>query len=94
MMEIEEKCHLIEEFVREYTKYEFSGTNKEFIDFLSYNDLGVPMAQAYIYDLVDLTDQGEAIIEETWKNLCTMVNTDPNASYETIYDMGYENNND
>lgn len=93
-MDIDDKCFLIEEFVREYSKYEYSNQSQEFIDFLSYNDLGVPMAQAFVYDLVMLTEEGEGLVEETWLNLCTMVNTDPNGSYESIYDMGYKDNND
>lgn len=93
-MDIEYKCFLIEQFVREYGKYEHSYKSEEYIEFLSYNDLGVPMAQAYTYDLIELTDEGVALIEETWINLCLMVDTDPEGEYESIYDMGYTNNND
>lgn len=93
-MDIDEKCFLIEEFVREYSKYEYSNQSQEFIEFLSYNDLGIPMAQAFVYDLVMLTEEGEGLIEETWLNLCTMVNTDPDGEYESIYDMGNLNNNE
>lgn len=94
MMDVEDKCFLIEEFVREYSKYEYSNQSEEFMEFLTYNDLGVPMAQAFVYDLVMLTEEGEGLIEETWLNLCTMVKTDPNSEYESIYDMGYKNNNE
>ena len=93
-MDIDEKCFLIEEFVREYSKYEYSNQSQECIEFLSYNDLGIPMAQAFVYDLVMLTEEGEGLIEETWLNLCTMVNTDPDGEYESIYDMGNLNNNE
>ena len=93
-MDIEDKCFLIEEFVREYGKYEYSGESEDYINFLSYNDLGVPLAQAFTYNLVELTEEGEGLIEETWLNLCDMVNTDPDGEYESIYDMGNLDNNE
>lgn len=93
-MDIEDKCFLIEEFVREYSKYEHSNKSEEFLEFLSYNDLGIPLAQAYVYDLIILTDEGEGLIQETWLNLCEMIGTDPDGEYESIYDMGNIDNNE
>jgi len=93
-MDTEDKCFLIEEFVREYGKYQYSHKSAEFLEFLSYNDLGVPIAQAFVYDLAILTEEGEALIEETWVNLCNMLNSNPYGNYESIYDMGNLDNND
>lgn len=93
-MDIEDRCALIEEFVREYGKYEFADRSIDFIEFMTYNDLGIPLAQSIVYSLAELTEEGEGLIEETWLNLCNMVDTDPEGEYESIYDMGNLNNNE
>jgi hypothetical protein len=94
MNTIEEKCALIEEFIREYGSQSFSIYSKEYIEFLQYNDLGVPIAQSVCYGLVDLTDEGEMLVEETWNNLCKMVNTDPEYKYDSIFEMGEAEDNE
>lgn len=88
-MDIYNKCSLIEEFVRDYSKYEFAFYNEDFLNFKMYNDLGIPLAQSVIYGLAELTDEGKSLLEETWFSFCTMVEADPDGEYESIYDMGY-----
>jgi len=94
MNTIEEKCSLIEEFVREYGSQEYADLSQEYINFLQYNDLGVPIAQSVCYGLVELTEDGETVVEETWNNLCTMVQTDADKEYTSIFEMGDQEEND
>jgi len=56
-------------------------------DFFDYNDLGVPLSIAVQQEMVILTDAGEGVLQETWKELCTMFNADPEKEYESIDDL-------
>lgn len=93
-MDVEDRCALIEEFVREYSKYEFAFHNEDFLDFKLYNDLGIPLAQSVTYGLVNLTEEGMKLVDETWVYFCDMLESDPDGEYESIYDMGNLDNND
>ena len=53
----------------------------EFIDFVSYNDLGLPLAYALSHGIVDMTEQVEMFINETWDLLIGALN---------IEDIGFE----
>ncbi len=46
----------------------------EFIDFVSYNDLGLPLAYALSHGIVDMTEQVEMFINETWDLLIGALN--------------------
>ena len=73
------------EILVQFTQDEFnSGEYEEFFD---YNDLGIPLSIAITQDMVILTDSGEALLEETWIELCNLFNADPNSEYETIDDL-------
>ena len=50
MLGIREKAEIIFEFINEYR------SDKDFDDFFSYNDLGVPMAVMIVNDLVILNE--------------------------------------
>jgi hypothetical protein len=39
----------------------------DFIDFIEYNDLGLPMAYLVDGDLVKMTNKGEIFVEETFE---------------------------
>ena len=73
------------EILVQFTQDEFNLGNYD--DFFDYNDLGIPMAIAVVQDMVILTDAGEALLEETWIELCNLFNADPNSEYETIDDL-------
>lgn len=87
MMEIEKKCEIMEEFMREFSNRDEVIQNVNYINFRVYNDLGLPIAQAFIYGLVELTDEGEDVINETWINFCQLLDADPNGLYESIYEI-------
>ena len=73
------------EILVQFTQDSFNDENYD--EFFDYNDLGIPMAIAVIQDMVILTDAGEALLEETWIELCNLFNADVNAEYETIDDL-------
>jgi hypothetical protein len=87
-MELEQKAKIIEEFVRDFFNSPELYDSDEMKDFIIYNDLGVPMAQGLIYELIeDLTQEGETLIQETWENLCGVFDADPDDEYETLDDV-------
>ena len=73
------------EILVQFTQDEFNSGDYE--DFFDYNDLGVPLAIAINNDLVILTDAGEQLLDETWKDLCLLFEADPNGEYESIDDL-------
>jgi len=73
------------EILVQFTQDEFnSGEYEEFFD---YNDLGIPLSIAIVQDMVILTDSGEELLEETWKDLCLLFDANPDNEYETIDDL-------
>ena len=83
-MDVEEICEILEEFAREFTV----GNLKRglFLQFLVYNDLGLPLAQAYHYDLAELTEEGETLVIETWEEFCRRLAIDSDEPYEDLND--------
>jgi hypothetical protein len=75
------KAEILVQFTQDYFN---SGEYEEFFD---YNDLGIPMAISVMQDLVILTDAGEQLLDETWKELCEIFGADPNGEYESIDDV-------
>ena len=73
------------EILVQFTQDSFN--DEMFEDFFDYNDLGVPMAISITQDLVILTDAGELLLNETWKELCDLFGADPNGEYESIDDV-------
>ena len=73
------------EILVQFTQDSFNDENYD--EFFDYNDLGIPLSIAIIQDMVILTDSGEALLEETWIELCSLFEADPNGEYETIDDL-------
>lgn len=73
------------EILVQFTQDSFNDENYD--EFFDYNDLGIPLSIAIVQDMVILTDAGEALLEETWIELCNLFNADVNAEYETIDDL-------
>jgi hypothetical protein len=80
-MDIRDKAMLLVQFTQD------NFNDDVFTEFFDYNDLGIPMAIAVVQDMVVLTDSGLDLLEETWKELCTMFNVDPEKEYESIDDL-------
>lgn len=92
MLEIKEISEIIEDFSRQFTTGEVD--RDFFSDFLIYNDLGLPLAQCVVYGLATPTTEGNAVILETWVNLCDLLGIDPNQYYEDFDDMIEESEED
>ncbi len=73
------------EILVQFTQDEFN--SGEYDEFFDYNDLGIPMSIAITQDMVILTDSGEQLLEETWKELCLLFNANPDDEYESIDDL-------
>jgi len=84
-MDLELKCMILEEFSRDFTVGELD--REFFSDFVIYNDLGLPLAQSVVYKLADLTEEGTRVIEETWINLCDLLELDPEEEYNDFEEM-------
>lgn len=84
-MDLELKCMILEEFSRDFTVGELD--REFFSDFVIYNDLGLPLAQSVVYKLADLTEEGTRVIEETWINLCDLLELDPEEEYDDFEEM-------
>lgn len=82
MLDTREKAEIIFEFINGYR------SDEAFEDFFSYNDLGVPMAVMIVNELVILTDKGLQVIDETWTELCSVLNNaDPEYDYESLDEL-------
>lgn len=73
------------EILVQFTQDNFN--DEVYEDFFDYNDLGIPLSIAIMQDMVILTDSGEELINETWKELCELFGADPNGEYENIDDV-------
>lgn len=73
------------EILVQFTQDEFN--SGEYDEFFDYNDLGIPLAIAITQDMVILTDSGEELLEETWKDLCLLFDANPDDEYESIDDL-------
>jgi hypothetical protein len=73
------------EILVQFTQDEFN--SGEYDEFFDYNDLGIPLSIAVTQDMVILTDSGEELLEETWKELCLLFDANPDSEYESIDDL-------
>ena len=80
-MDNREKAEILVQFTQD------NFNDEVYDDFFDYNDLGIPMAIAIVQDMVILTDKGEELINETWKELCEIFGADPEGQYESIDDV-------
>lgn len=92
-MEISVKAAIIEEFMRDEEINE-QFFEDEIHEFTAYNDLGIPLSQAVTYGLATLTDEGKRVVDETWFNLCSLLDIDPGLEYETLDDCLFAEDDD
>ncbi len=82
MLDTIEKAEIIFEFINSYRG------DEAFEEFFSYNDLGVPMAVMIVNELIDLTDKGLEVIDETWEELCKTLNfANSEYDYESLDEL-------
>jgi hypothetical protein len=73
------------EILVQFTQDSFN--DETYSEFFDYNDLGIPLSIAIVQDMVILTDAGEELLEETWKDLCLLFDANPDSEYESIDDL-------
>lgn len=73
------KCEILADLWMNYRD------DDEFVDFVEYNDLGLPLAYAVTNNIATVTDNGTALISETW---------DLFLSAQSLEDTGFESLDD
>jgi hypothetical protein len=59
----------------------------EFSDFITYNDLGLPLAYAISSGMVAITDKAKGFIEETFDLLLAALDVTEDTGFETLDDL-------
>jgi len=81
-MDYNKKAELIADY------YDAVKDNSDFVEFIQYNDLGIPLAIVLSTQLANgLTDEGKEVLEETWLNVCKHQLVDPDGEYDSIDDL-------
>lgn len=75
----EERCEILGELWVNYKNSE------NFADFITYNDLGLPLAYALSTEIVSITPKAEMFVNETWGLLLDALG---------VEDIGYDNLDD
>ena len=75
------KCEFIEDFSRLCLE------EKIHLDFVTYNDLGIPLAISVVAEIADLRYIGKDIIDETYSQMCELLEVDPNVEYSDFDDF-------
>lgn len=57
------------------------------IDFVEYNDLGLPMGYLAHNELITINEPGTIYIEETFGLLCAAIGVDPELTFNSLNDM-------
>jgi hypothetical protein len=81
MTTFENKCAILAELWIDF-RYE-----EQFVDFISYNDLGLPLAYAIDSGIVEPTDKAISFIDETFDNLVSSMGIAEDIGFESIGDM-------
>jgi hypothetical protein len=80
-MDNKQKALVLVEFINRYFN------DDEYNDFFDYNDIGVPMSIMIANELVSLHEEGQKVFDETWKEMCELLDCDPNGEYESLEDI-------
>jgi hypothetical protein len=75
------KCEFIENFSRICIE------EKVYPDFVTYNDLGIPLAISVLTEMADLKPRGQEVIDETFELMCELLELDPNVEYADFDDF-------
>lgn len=75
------RCEILANFWMEYRDEE------SLEDFITYNDIGLPLAFAIDMDIVKSTPMAEAYINECFELLCQALEISDEAQYNSLADM-------
>jgi Fe-S cluster assembly iron-binding protein IscA len=82
-IDLQEKCRILGQLWLNYP--EEAEANEEWTHFFDCNDVGLPLAYMVAEALVDgVSDEGAAVLEETWDDFVTALAHDPNGYHEII----------
>ena len=59
----------------------------DFVDFIEYNDLGLPLAFAFASDIATPTEMGTRYVEETFSLLLEALEIEEDTGFETLDDI-------
>lgn len=75
------RCNILAEIWMNYRD------ESEFVDFVEYNDLGLPLAYAIAGDIVVSTKISEDLIDETWELLLGALGIEEDTGFESLDDV-------
>jgi hypothetical protein len=81
MTPFETKCSILADLWMDYRG------DEEFVDFLQYNDLGLPIAYAISNSIVKPQPLGESFINETFDLLLASLEIQEDTGFETLDDL-------
>ena len=81
MNDFSSKCEILGELWIDYKG------DETFVDFIEYNDLGLPLAYVVSAGLAKIEPQGELYINETWDLLLEALGLDSETNWESLEDM-------
>lgn len=61
-------------------------SDEDFLDFVEYNDMGLPLAYAIDNEIVESTDQAKKFIDETFDLLLTVLEVE-DTGFESLDDL-------
>lgn len=61
--------------------------DEEFLDFIAYNDLGLPLAYAVTNRIVKSTPVADELITETWNLLLSALEIESDEGYDSLDDL-------
>ena len=78
------KCQIIEEFAKKCMDEEIHAS------FITYNDLGIPLAISINSEMADLKNNGQEVIDETYSLMCELLEVDPMKDYANLEELWSE----
>lgn len=84
----ENKCQILAELWLNYRE------DEEFQDFVSYNDLGLPLAYAVAYHIIEESPMATQFINETFRLLLSGLGVEEDLGFEVFEDVLEVANND
>ena len=81
MTTFDNKCEILSDVWLNYRN------DDEFVEFIEYNDLGLPFAYGHSSGLITLTDMSRSMIIETFDNLISLLGIIEDVGFESIGDM-------
>lgn len=79
--DFETQCEILSDLWLNYRE------DEQLVEFVRYNDLGLPLAYSINAGLVEVTDDGVPYVEETFSQLCETLNLDADQEHSSLNQM-------